>query len=59
MEAFTPGSSFTLTSQDIPSRAVELVRDRQLHQKFGDFDDHLEDVTVDWLRNAECLADVT
>ena len=25
-----------------------------MHQKFGDFDDHLEDVTIDWLRNNAC-----
>jgi len=23
-----------------------MVRDERLHQKFGDFDDHLEDVTI-------------
>lgn len=28
------------------ARAPGLLQD-----KFGDFDDHLEDVTVDWLRN--------
>lgn len=29
------------------ARAPGLIQD-----KFGDFDDHLEDVTIDWLKNA-------
>ncbi|ESK91593.1 UPF0172-domain-containing protein [Moniliophthora roreri MCA 2997] len=53
--AFTSESSFKLSSPDLPKRAVELVRDTHAQQIFGDFDDHLEDVTIDWLRNRECL----
>ncbi|KAJ6508518.1 hypothetical protein C8R45DRAFT_967702 [Mycena sanguinolenta] len=53
--AFTTGSLFQLSSPDIPRRAIALVRDQELHQKFGDFDDHLEDVTIDWLRNTPCI----
>lgn len=30
------------------ARAPGLMED-----KFGDFDDHLEDATIDWLKNAE------
>ncbi len=41
-----PGSLFQLASADLPARAVKLVKERRLHQKFGDFDDHLEDVTI-------------
>ncbi|KIK63986.1 hypothetical protein GYMLUDRAFT_221170 [Collybiopsis luxurians FD-317 M1] len=52
---FTPGSRFSLSSPDLPSRAVTLVREQQLHRKFGDFDDHLEDVTIDWLRNRAAM----
>ncbi|KAH7885262.1 hypothetical protein F5I97DRAFT_1937511 [Phlebopus sp. FC_14] len=52
--AFTPGSQVVLVNSDSPSSAVSLVRDHYLHQKFGDFDDHLEDVTIDWLRNGAC-----
>ncbi|KAK0199995.1 hypothetical protein DFS33DRAFT_1366279 [Desarmillaria ectypa] len=52
---FTPGSLFQLASADLPTRAVKLVEERRLHQKFGDFDDHLEDVTIDWLKNKDCL----
>lgn len=44
--AFSPGSSFKLSSDDLPSKAIALVRDRHLHQIFGDFDDHLEDVSI-------------
>ncbi|PBK83966.1 UPF0172-domain-containing protein [Armillaria gallica] len=52
---FAPGSLFQLASADLPARAVKLVKERRLHQKFGDFDDHLEDVTIDWLKNKDCL----
>ncbi|KAG6819865.1 hypothetical protein H0H93_007850 [Arthromyces matolae] len=48
---FTAGSSFKFASKDVPRRATALVRDERRHQKFGDFDDHLEDVSIDWLRN--------
>ncbi|KAI4520334.1 UPF0172-domain-containing protein [Schizophyllum commune Loenen D] len=53
---FTEGSTYRLTSLDIPLRAVKLVRQEQREKKFGDFDDHLEDVTIDWLRNKACLS---
>ncbi|KAJ7796175.1 hypothetical protein B0H14DRAFT_2916229 [Mycena olivaceomarginata] len=53
--AFSPGSIFQLSAPDLPRRAISLVREQELHQKFGDFDDHLEDVTIDWLRNTACL----
>ncbi|KAJ3712945.1 hypothetical protein C8R42DRAFT_594049 [Lentinula raphanica] len=52
---FSPGSLFSLSSPDSPAHAVSLVRDQQLHRKFGDFDDHLEDVTIDWLRNKAAM----
>ncbi|KAF9241173.1 Metallo-dependent hydrolase [Melanogaster broomeanus] len=50
--AFAPGSQITLVDPTSPSRAVALVRDDHMHRKFGDFDDHLEDVTIDWLSNS-------
>ncbi|KAF7365047.1 MPN domain-containing protein [Mycena venus] len=53
--AFGAGSIFQLSSPDLPRRAISLVREQDLHQKFGDFDDHLEDVTIDWLRNSACM----
>ncbi|KAF8797614.1 UPF0172-domain-containing protein [Phlegmacium glaucopus] len=53
--AFTSGSTFQLTSSDLPNQAVKMVREQNLHFAFGDFDDHLEDVTIDWLRNKACL----
>ncbi|KAK2465612.1 hypothetical protein APHAL10511_002504 [Amanita phalloides] len=53
--AFAPKSAFQLASIDMPGRAVKLVQTDHLHQAFGDFDDHLEDVTIDWLRNTVCL----
>ncbi|KAL1722838.1 hypothetical protein EV715DRAFT_286883 [Schizophyllum commune] len=54
--SFAEGSLYRLTSSDIPLRAVKLVRQEQREKKFGDFDDHLEDVTIDWLRNKACLS---
>ncbi|KIK04114.1 hypothetical protein K443DRAFT_676246 [Laccaria amethystina LaAM-08-1] len=52
---FAPGSRFKLASNDLPVQAISLVQDQHLHQAFGDFDDHLEDVSIDWLRNRACL----
>ncbi|KAF9518539.1 hypothetical protein BS47DRAFT_1325296 [Hydnum rufescens UP504] len=43
---------FCLADPASPSVALEAVRVQGLHHQFGDFDDHLEDVTIDWLRNA-------
>ncbi|KAF7422847.1 hypothetical protein PC9H_011006 [Pleurotus ostreatus] len=37
---------YSLDDPAIPPRAVSLVRESRLHEKFGDFDDHLEDVTI-------------
>ncbi|KDR82376.1 hypothetical protein GALMADRAFT_237654 [Galerina marginata CBS 339.88] len=53
--AFTPGSKFKLSLSDTPSEAAKYVQEQNLHFAFGDFDDHLEDVTIDWLRNRSCL----
>ncbi|KAF9261127.1 UPF0172-domain-containing protein [Marasmius fiardii PR-910] len=52
---FTSNSSFKMASEGLPTRAAELVRDNHAQEIFGDFDDHLENVTIDWLRNRECL----
>lgn len=35
-----------------PVAALNAIREQGLHHQFGDFDDHLEDVTIDWLKNA-------
>lgn len=43
---FTLGSPYQLESPDIPKQAIAHVRDDHLHQLFGDFDDHLEDVSI-------------
>ncbi|KZV60128.1 UPF0172-domain-containing protein [Peniophora sp. CONT] len=45
-------TSMVQLSDSTPTRVLELVRTTSLHEKFGDFDDHLEDLSVDWLRNA-------
>jgi len=45
-QPFAPGSKFQFVDPDTPTEAVKLVRDRNLHFAFGDFDDHLEDVTI-------------
>ncbi len=40
-----------MASPDLPTRAVTLVKEKKLEDKFGDFDDHLENVTI-----GKCLA---
>ncbi|EAU85815.1 hypothetical protein CC1G_05032 [Coprinopsis cinerea okayama7 len=52
---FTSGSSIQLDSPDLPQKALSYVRDKSLHLQFGDFDDHLEDVKIDWIHNRECI----
>ncbi|KAG8687696.1 hypothetical protein FRC09_013345 [Ceratobasidium sp. 395] len=46
--AFSP--TFTLAESDSPARALAIVRQDSTFTNFGDFDDHLQDVSVDWLR---------
>ncbi|KIY45580.1 UPF0172-domain-containing protein [Fistulina hepatica ATCC 64428] len=53
--SFESGSQFQLSPPDVPTLAMSLVRREQRHLKFGDFDDHLEDVTIDWLNNSACM----
>lgn len=38
----------------VPTHVHRLIREEQMQDKLGDFDDHLEDVSIDWLRNADC-----
>ncbi|KAF8314814.1 uncharacterized protein EI90DRAFT_3089514 [Cantharellus anzutake] len=44
-------SPFKLQNTSSPSLAFKYIHEG-VHRQFGDFDDHLEDVTIDWLRNA-------
>lgn len=41
----------SLADSSAPTKALEQVRQGR-HKLLGDFDEHLEDVRVDWLRNA-------
>lgn len=43
-------ASITLTDTTIPAKALEQVRAGS-YKQLGDFDEHLEDVRVDWLSN--------
>jgi len=52
---FSPASPFGLAVEDSPSRAAAQVNGPRAHQKLRDFDDHLENVSMDWLRNADCI----
>ncbi|KAF9046651.1 hypothetical protein BJ165DRAFT_1345730 [Panaeolus papilionaceus] len=52
---WTNSSPFQLSDPSSPQKALELVKEQNAHFAFGDFDDHLEDVTIDWLRNRTCL----
>lgn len=55
LSAFSSSSKISLESPRSPSRALVLIRDHRLHRQLGDFDDHLENVSVDWLNNAQCF----
>ncbi|GAA5994878.1 ER membrane protein complex subunit 8/9 family protein [Rhodotorula paludigena] len=44
-------AKLTLSDTSAPQKALEQVRAGR-HAALGDFDEHLEDVRVDWLRNA-------
>lgn len=46
------GDKFDLEDDAIPSRARSAVREGRLQARLADFDDYLEDVNADWLRNA-------
>ncbi|KAF8603319.1 UPF0172-domain-containing protein [Ceratobasidium sp. AG-I] len=48
--AFSP--TFSLAESDSPERALNVIRKNTAYAKFGDFDDHLQDVSVDWLRGS-------
>lgn len=54
VQPFTETSHFKLALQSSPTRALELIQGPKLYEKLGDFDDHLEDVSIDWLRNRDC-----
>ncbi|KAH7103395.1 hypothetical protein BKA62DRAFT_636441 [Auriculariales sp. MPI-PUGE-AT-0066] len=46
---------YSLANQSSPARALELIRDSGLHRTLVDFDDHLDDVSLDWLNNPEAV----
>ncbi|CAE6389012.1 unnamed protein product [Rhizoctonia solani] len=46
--SFSP--TFSLAESDSVERALAFVRKDSACSTFGDFDNHLEDVSVDWLR---------
>jgi len=49
-----PPASITLANPKSPARVRSLIGRDSLQLKYADFDDHLENVTLDWLRNPEC-----
>jgi len=51
---FCPGSNFVLKKPSSPGRVLELIKGERLHEELGDFDDNLEDVSIDWLKNEVC-----
>jgi len=51
---FSTGSNFVLKNTSSPSRVLQLIKGERLHEKLGDFDDNLEDVSIDWLKNELC-----
>jgi len=51
-QLINPTSPIKLENSSSPLLAFKYIHEDGLHRQFGDFDDHLEDVTIDWLRNA-------
>ncbi|KAH6912876.1 hypothetical protein BKA70DRAFT_1265342 [Coprinopsis sp. MPI-PUGE-AT-0042] len=54
-EPFSQSSSIQLDKADLPEKAASYVKDKDLHMDFGDFDDHLENVSIDWIHNQSCM----
>ncbi|THH09948.1 hypothetical protein EW145_g1652 [Phellinidium pouzarii] len=54
IQSFSATSQFKLEPPSAAADILRLIRDSNLHLKLGDFDDHLEDVSIDWLRNKDC-----
>ncbi|GAA6036916.1 hypothetical protein JCM8097_006352 [Rhodosporidiobolus ruineniae] len=46
-----PSSTLALSDTSAPTKALEQIKAKK-HVALGDFDEHLEDPRVDWLRNA-------
>ncbi|ORY75053.1 hypothetical protein BCR35DRAFT_281011 [Leucosporidium creatinivorum] len=49
-----PSKNITLSDPSIAAKALDTVRTGR-YAALGDFDEHLEDVTVDWLKNAKVV----
>ncbi|KZO97385.1 UPF0172-domain-containing protein [Calocera viscosa TUFC12733] len=45
--------TFHLAETDLPARTLRAIEEQSLQQELGDFDDHLEDVRIDWLKNSK------
>ncbi|WVQ95058.1 hypothetical protein IAU59_002150 [Kwoniella sp. CBS 9459] len=42
----------TAVGPDLPARVIEVIREKKIHSDLRDFDDHLDDPSADWLKNA-------
>ncbi|EJT98251.1 UPF0172-domain-containing protein [Dacryopinax primogenitus] len=51
-------STFHLAAVDLPRKALGAIKEQSLQNELGDFDDHLEDVRIDWLKNPKVTAAV-
>ncbi|KAI0030035.1 hypothetical protein K488DRAFT_55102 [Vararia minispora EC-137] len=55
--AFGAANPSTLQLSDaVITRALDIARNNALSDSFGDFDDHLENIRIDWLRNGAVQA---
>ncbi|KZT60519.1 UPF0172-domain-containing protein [Calocera cornea HHB12733] len=48
--------TFHLAETDLPARTLRAIEERTVQEELGDFDDHLEDVRIDWLKNPKVTA---
>ncbi|TYJ55772.1 hypothetical protein B9479_003550 [Cryptococcus floricola] len=47
---------FIISSESLPAQLLQLIREKKVHRDVRDFDDHLEDSSIDWLENATTVS---
>ncbi|ODN90814.1 hypothetical protein L198_06131 [Cryptococcus wingfieldii CBS 7118] len=47
---------FIISSESLPAQLLQLIREKKVHRDVRDFDDHLEDSSIDWLENTTTVS---
>ncbi|WWC90594.1 uncharacterized protein L201_005530 [Kwoniella dendrophila CBS 6074] len=50
--------TFRLSSAELPSKLLQIIRAKKIHRSLSDFDDNLEDPDADWLENVTAKKDI-